>query len=232
MSNSAMYPGAAPRTDAAKQASVTPGEGSLDPNAFRSGDPRALERVYRAYVDQVAVLIRRGFVYSRGKVAAVPGVADPQTQCDLIQETFSRLFAERARQAYDPAHPLRPYLLRIAKNLMIDRLRRSGREVSPSDCAAGASLGDIDEILDSDQPLPDEDPASLAHFNRQREATRNWAAALPEELRAVYRFRYEQAMGQEQTAAGLGISRRRVRTLEGRLRRLLRKHLKKKRLWP
>lgn len=227
-----MGPRANPQAASTSGQDVTTEAANLDPSALRTGDPRALEAVYWAFVDQVAALVRRGFVYSRDRVVVVPGVGEPQAQLDLIQETFLRLFSEQARRAYDPQRPLRPYLLRIAKNLMIDRLRRSGREVNAASDGLDSGVGDIDALLDEDGPIPAEDPASLAHWHRQREATRAWASRLATELKAIYDLRYERSLGQELSAERLGISRRRVRTLEARLRRCLRKELKKKGLWP
>jgi RNA polymerase sigma-70 factor (ECF subfamily) len=48
---------------------------------------------------------------------------------DLAQETFVRAFVNRER--FDPSRPLKPWLLTIARNLCIDRLRSSERRQHP-----------------------------------------------------------------------------------------------------
>ena len=53
----------------------------------------------------------------------VAGVPDTDAEHDLVRETFVRAFAEKARSSFDGLRPYRPFLLRITKNLMIDRFR-------------------------------------------------------------------------------------------------------------
>ena len=196
---------------------------------YARGEVIALEAVYRAHVDEVARLVRRGFTYARDKVVHVPGLGDEAAQMDLIQDSFVRAFGEKARRAYDPQRPYRAYLLRITKNLMIDRLRKSGREVELPD---SDGVGDLEGILADDLPFEQEDPACQAHWGRQWEQTIHRVQSLPDEQRTFYRLRYEQAEAQARVAQKMGITRRRVRTLEQGLRRGLRKHLRNKGLWP
>jgi len=91
--------------------------------AFRAGERDALERVYWAYVDAVAQVARYGA--RLGERAAVTG-APREDWGDLVQETFSRAFGERARLAYDGLRPYRPYLLTICRNLLAEGARRRG----------------------------------------------------------------------------------------------------------
>lgn len=189
--------------------------------AFRSGERAALAEVYRAHVQQVAELVRRGFHLDRTSRGLVPGVLSPAGQCDLVQETFTRAFAEPARRAYDGRSPYRWYLLRIAKNLMIDGLRRQGRE-SP-----------LAEVGEGDEPaLAPEDPALEAHRGRQQALAGEFTAGLTGEERQVFEARFQAGLGQLETAERLGLTRRRVRTLEARLLASLRKRLKRSNLWP
>ena len=92
-------------------------------DAFRRGDRAAAERVYYHYVDDVDKLVRRGFILDAKETIRVPGIGDADAAADLVQEVFVRALSEPARLSYDGLRPYRPYLLRIAKNLLIDRLR-------------------------------------------------------------------------------------------------------------
>lgn len=149
--------------------------------AFRHGDREALERVYYAYVDDVARAVR---------------------DRELIQEVFVRAFSESARLAYDGLRPYRPYLLRIAKNLVVDRARKSGREVE---------LDDTDLAIDA--PAPEE---SL-HAARLREATAEFTAGLTPEEKRFVQLRYEEGLSQIDAASEMKATRRRMRTLEKRV---------------
>jgi len=159
---------------------------------FRAGERAALETVYWEYVDLI------GFVARRGSGRA--DVAD-----DLVQETFARAFAERARLAYDGLRPYKPYLLTICRNLLADWAQKSGKDLS-------ADLLTDDPQIEPDPPEAWAEPATVALVER-------YLAGLDPRLRAVYEQRYQQDRSQNQTAEALGLSRQRVRTLEERLRR-------------
>ncbi len=183
--------------------------------AFRRGERAALTTVYFHYVDDIAAIIRHGFsIPARG--AHVRGVIDEQTQRDLVQEVFARAFSPRARDAYDGIRPYRAYLRRIAKNLLIDRARVAGHTVS---------LDDEDEV--ASEPEPAETELEGAEWRAQRHETVAYVSSLAPELQRLVKLRFEDEMSQEQTAAALGISRRRVRTLEARIQRGLRKALRR-----
>jgi RNA polymerase sigma-70 factor, ECF subfamily len=199
--------------------------------AFRRGDQSVLEEVYHAYVDDVTMLVRRGFHYNRDKAFTVFGISDEQQQYDIIQETFARGFSERVRTSYDGHFPFKLYLLRITKNLMIDQLRRGSRDTSLGHQNSN-SVGDIDDILEKQIPYVPENPAVVAHRERQQKAVSDFVGTLGLPEQNFYRKRYVLGFSQEKTAAQLQISRRNVRTMEKRLCKGLKAYLKKAGLWP
>ena len=178
--------------------------------AFRSGDRAALTKVYWHYVEAVERLLRLGFSTAEYRVPGLPS-ADIG---DAVQETFTRALAPRARDAYDGLRPFRPYLLRIARNLLIDRARRSDR------IHYGAALNQ--DTADQTAQSPEEFLAS----NRLRDATKDFVAQLDPRAREVVTLRFEEGRAQQEVATTLGITRRKVRTIETRLRRELAAHLR------
>lgn len=193
-------------------------------DGFRRGERAALSRVYFHYVDAVAMLARCGFVIDEGR--RVPGAESADVERELIQESFARAFSPKGRQGYDGLRPYRPYLLRITKNLLIDRLRRRRPELSFDDPGA--------ERLLEEAPLgspPEASPEEALHFGTLAQAARVFLGEASPELRELVRLRFEDDLSQEDTAAKLGISRRKVRTLEEKAQQGLKKYLQKLRLW-
>jgi RNA polymerase sigma-70 factor (ECF subfamily) len=188
--------------------------------AFRRGSRDALTAVYFHYVDRVATLARCGCLLEDGR--RIPGAGGAQAERDLVQETFARAFSKSGRDGYDGVRPYRPYLLRITKNLLIDRARRTRPEL-PLHEPATAALLDGAMILEP----PDED----LDWKRLSAATRDYLASIPTELRELVRLRFEEGLSQVQAATQLSISRRRVRTLEERVQKGLEQHLRKLRLF-
>lgn len=184
-------------------------------DGFRRGEREVLALVYDHYVDVVATLVLRGFSSGEPPVR-VPGVTAAEGQADLVQESFLKAFAPDARLAYDGLSPFRPWLLRIARNLMIDRGRRSGRLVVSSE-VANASVEEA-------EPLPAA-PEEELEWKRLREATVAFCATLDPALRRFVQLRFEEGVSQAGVAEALGMTRRKVRTLEQWVRDALRQHL-------
>lgn len=161
---------------------------------FRAGEREALARVYRFYFDDVYRIAQRSGV----------------DRLDFVQDVFIKAFTEEARRAYDGLRPYKPFLLKIARNLRIDRARSASRE--PSTLA----LGDLDAIETR------EDLEAGLRF-RLLEQTSAIVSALDEEVRAVARLRFVEDLSQLDVANRLGTTRRRVRTLEARLLRILKR---------
>lgn len=178
--------------------------------AFRSGDRTALTEVYWGYVEAVERLLRLGFSTAEYRV----GGLNPSDIADAVQETFTRAFSPTARNAYDGLRPFRPYLLRIARNLLVDRARRKGR------IEYGATV-DVDAV---DESVHSPEDAILSA--RLRTATRAFISGLDERSRRIVTLRFEEERAQEDVARELGITRRKVRTTESRLRRDLAAHLR------
>jgi RNA polymerase sigma-70 factor (ECF subfamily) len=180
---------------------------------FRAGDRAALERVYWAYVDRVETVVRHGFqILREGGATQIPGVG-PSEVGDLVQETFVRAFAERARLAYDGLRDYAPFLSTIARNLLVDRARKQGRELQLDDLAQ----------LDAAAPPPDEPYADEPTMK----AVKEYLESLSPELRGVHEQRYGRGVSQEEAARALGLSRQQIRTLEKRLRDGLSAHLER-----
>ena len=185
---------------------------------FRRGERAALAAVYEHYVDDVALIARRGFTLESAGHSYIRGV-DLEGEHEIVQETFVKAFSDSARASFDGLRPYRPFLLRITKNIMIDRLRAQR--------SAAAPAGNLDEILDAGDLVTVPDHEEDLHWRLLSEATTVFLAALDPESCEVVRLRFESELSQDAVADQLGCSRRRVRTVERRVKAQLARHLKR-----
>jgi RNA polymerase sigma-70 factor (ECF subfamily) len=80
--------------------------------AAQAGDTRAYDRLLRAILPMLRSVARRR-------------IQDRHEQEDAVQDAL--LTIHRLRDTYDPARPIRPWLVAIMDRRAIDRLRRHGR---------------------------------------------------------------------------------------------------------
>jgi len=140
--------------------------------------------------------------YLRGRVA------DEHAVDDLLQETFARVHARLGE--VPTGRRLEPWVLRIARNAVVDHYRRAGR---------------TDEMTDDAAPAGDPDEAS---FDRNAEVV-GWlprfAALLPPGTRAAVELSDLRGLPLRAVADELGISltaaKSRVQRGRARMRELL-----------
>jgi RNA polymerase sigma-70 factor (ECF subfamily) len=161
-------------------------------------------------MDDVSTLVRLGFALDAS--THIRGISDPDEQRDAVQEVFVRALSEKARMSYDGLRPYRPYLLRIAKNLMIDRARKIKRRPTKAEPRSGVL--DVDDLIDRDAPMPE--PEEDMDWRNQRRVAIRYMETLPGDLRELVQLRFVDCRSQASVAEALGITRRRVRTLEKR----------------
>jgi RNA polymerase sigma factor (sigma-70 family) len=175
---------------------------------FRAGRRDVLEQVYRFHVRHVD-----GYLRALTAASGAIRLRQASTVADLLQEVFMRAFSPSARAAFDGVRDYQPYLTTIARNCFIDLLRARCPEIStePDDLDIEASREDLASAEPSDPRIQ----AVLLEY----------LAGLGPELRGVYEQRFVLGRSQLEAASELGLSRRGLRTAEGRLRGGLRKAL-------
>lgn len=180
---------------------------------YREGQPKALERVFRAYAPLVYHVLRTGVRGQDG--AARIGLSSPDQEDDVVQDTFIRLFSAPVRERYDGIRPFGAYVRVVARSALIDHLRKHGRVTAPLDVDVDpADVANLDGWVPG-APLPDQTVLSL----QEQQKARAFLDSLPDADRHLFRARFEQGMTQEQAAATLGLSRQGLRTVENKLRR-------------
>jgi RNA polymerase sigma-70 factor, ECF subfamily len=138
------------------------------------------------------------------------GTGDRHRAEDLLQETW--LLAYRSlRRLHDPGS-LRPWLLKIAQNVLAEAGRRDARlKRTPPPRAEGQALGE----LPSPRPSPDKDAERADTHNQLLAVLRS----LPEDYRLPLTLRYIAGADYDTIATQLGLS-------NGALRGLLHRGLK------
>jgi RNA polymerase sigma-70 factor (ECF subfamily) len=183
---------------------------------FRDGEESALETVYRTYVDAVSravagALRRYGGDRGQGGWRVVASELP-----DLVQEVFMRAFEPATRRRFDGVRDYGPYLAQIARNVVVDHLRRKEKQL-------GRDPMLFDELaLDLASPEANGELADV----QTMAAVGAYIAGLPADLKRVHDALYVQCLSQRQAATALGLGRQVVRTLEARLRDGLRRALR------
>jgi len=205
----------------------TPSVLDTDPDLlrrFREGDRAALSSVYQAHRADVLRLVRQGFVLKGSVPIHIRGLGDPDEQQDVVQEVFTKAFSPSARRSYDGWRPYRPFLLQIARNVRIDYERRRWREVPFLDATGtGQTTAPmVAQLLTSPSDLlPDE----LLDRERTRSTAASLLAQLDPESQRFALLRFVEDLSQDEVARQMVVTRRRVRTLEGRVRRGIKRRL-------
>jgi RNA polymerase sigma factor (sigma-70 family) len=192
---------------------------------FREGDRSALDCVYYAHCADVLRLVRQGFVLRGPPPVHIRGLVDPDEQQDVVQEVFAKAFSPSARHSYDGWRPYRPFLLQIARNVRIDYERRRWREVPLLDVTGTGSNAAtmVAHLLTSpSEQAPDE----LLDRERTKSTAAFLFAQLDPESQRFALLRFVDDLSQDEVARKMVVTRRRVRTLEGRVRRGMKRRLR------
>ena len=183
-------------------------------DGFRRGDRWALERVYALHVDDVARFLRSGFVFESGGATVRYAGAPSEFQLeDWVHDVFLRAFADGTRTQYDGLRPYGPYLHRIARNLVIDELRRKEHRLRTH----VEELPEPEVVTDyaPEHPVSPERLAEQRQLNQHIEA---YISKLPTREQQVYRLRFVEGLDQREVARRAGLSASKVKTSERRIR--------------
>lgn len=203
--------------------------------AYRAGDPRALERVYRAFRQPLRSFVLRGFSFKSGaRDLHFRGLSSEQDLEDIVQETFRRAFGERARRAYDGVRPFKNYLFTIARNAVINDLMHKSRQIPVGEAlmrdAPSEDLSPLEAWVRAHRAeLESDDPAGAEAQVENLEVyalVTAFLEALSAEEAHFFSLRFLGHLSQEHTARRLGWNRARVRKLEAKLRRAFLCHVR------
>ena len=185
------------------QAAVAPDTIADLIRGVRSGDREAFVALTRLYQQKVFIL---AYSFSRNKEDAV----------DLVQDVFLRVYEKI--DSFQAERNFEAWLLRVAKNLCIDRYRRTrSRREMESDVR-------VDEI-----PLADDRTPDAGRTADLKAVLFQSVDKLAERQKTIFLMRHVNQMGNEEIAQVLHISTGTVKSLHfkaiRRLRTLMEPHL-------
>lgn len=193
-------------------------------DGFRRGDRSALERVYKAYADELIAFFRRGFGFqSGGQYLRFRGSTSTFQVEDWVHEVFVKAFSESGRSQYDGLRPYGPYLKMIARNLVLDELRRKEHRLR----AQVEEVPEPGKTTDFEVSTP-ESPEEAARRQQLLRHVEEFVESLPQRERAVYTSRFREGLEQKDVAQKIGISVSKVKTSEKRIREQFHSYLAEK----
>jgi RNA polymerase sigma factor (sigma-70 family) len=188
-------------------------------DAYRKGDRSALAQVFRFYVEDVTRTIRAGVVVEIDGRRQRVGARLPEHEIEvLVQETFTRAFAPKAREAYDGLRPYGAWLATIARNLVIDRGRKELREQR-----SFVPVADADELKSDDVA----DPTWHLEEQQLRRIVDEMKASLGEPDKSIFMCRMEKQLSFREAANELSLSEIVVRRRDTRMRAELLERLRR-----
>ncbi len=202
--------------------------------AFKKGDRKAMDEVYRHYAPGVTSFLRKGFSFrSATGNFYFKGIQDPSELKSAVQEVFRRAFEAKARNSYNGAYSFTNWVLAIARNMVINQFRN--REIAFSEYISGSDERSHLTVMDDEvteeftgllygQPSPSQD--TKMETTELKTLIDKFMGDLDEHDRSLLVLRFAEGRGQEETAEAIGSTRMKVRTAESRLRSRLRAYLR------
>jgi RNA polymerase sigma-70 factor, ECF subfamily len=138
-------------------------------------------------------------------------LGSPQDAEDASQEIFLRIYNNLAR--FDQTRRFSTWLLSIASNYCVDRLRRQR--------LSWLTLDDVAFTL----PSPERGPEGGAIQHEQREAVRRVLQTLPEGYRLVTVLRYWHDLSYQEIAQATGLTESTIKTRLHRARNMMAERL-------
>jgi len=175
-------------------------------------DREAVRRVRAGDREAFRHLVDR---YHRPLHALLGGaLPDPGTVDDLVQQAFVQAYRHLGR--FDPSRPFLPWITAIARNLLVDHLRRRRRRDSRLDeyrlhLLRLGDEGGGDEVLD-----------------RRRRALASCLEELPDDGREALRLRYRDDRDLGEIGAAIGRTPGATQRFLSRLRRRLRECIERR----
>jgi RNA polymerase sigma factor (sigma-70 family) len=155
-------------------------------------------------------------------VRRLMGGANEAQAEEVFQECWLRVVASRASFSPDKGASWKTWAFTIAHNLAMDRLRRSGREISLEENESGSQAEDqaneTGTTLDWLQSqLGENDPGAddIAHWRSAGKRLLHCLDHLPEVQRSAFLMHYEEDLGLEAIAQTLSLG---FETVKSRLR--------------
>jgi len=143
-------------------------------------------------------------------------LSDPEEARDAAQEAFTRAYA--SLEGFDLEQPFTPWVLRIARNLCLDILRRRIPARARVELDAGDEDGPPRELADTTSERADD----AMERQQTRQALEKAVAALPPNYREVVHLFHVEQLSYKEIAATMGIPLGTVMTWLHRARAQLR----------
>ncbi len=194
---------------------------------FRAGEPAALRAVYEANVQDLAVFLRRGFIFNAGgRTLRFRGYDSTFDLEDCLQDVFRRAFGERARLSYDGLRPYRNYLWTIARNVVINDYQARVKKLSRYEDVREGEHATEDEWGLGDDPLASggtshPNPEKAALSDELRALVDQFVDGLPAREHRVFELRYRRGASHVEIEGEIGLSPSKIKTTESRIRKRL-----------
>jgi RNA polymerase sigma-70 factor (ECF subfamily) len=175
----------------------------------RKGDGQALGQLYQRHVDRVY-----SYILFRVRAEALAE--------DLTQDVFFQ--ALRSLDSFDWRGAVAPWLLRIARNAIIDHWRRRARRPERAMSMLDANEDEDDRL---ERWMAASDTGALADVDLavDRERIAQAADLLTELQRQVVALRFAAGLSIKETADAMGRSEGAIKNLQHHALRALRRHL-------
>jgi RNA polymerase sigma factor (sigma-70 family) len=190
---------------------------------FRANSRPALDEVFFHYAPGLTEFLRSGFAFeSREKTCVFKGFAAPFDLENAIQEVFLRAFSERARLSYDGLRPYVNYLYAIARNYVIDELRRRSATLE-----LFAEIEDAPrDAINSELTCSGCDPSFHVEEREIERLLSEFLQSRDDLTQSYYHWRYEETLTQSAVGHKLGLTRIQIRRIEARFKRELLSYFK------
>jgi RNA polymerase sigma factor (sigma-70 family) len=188
---------------------------------FRRGEESALAEVYEMHAERL-----RRWVDCRllrpSSSSAVYALAPFLDSDDVVQEVFARAFRSNAREAFSDGQSYQGYLRRVARNLVVDLVRRARSEKQSLE-KYGADQHDRGQFATPDDAYIAED---------LRTKVGAYLVNTSSDLLTLLHLRFCCGLPEQRAATLLEISRRQLRQIEADLLRGIRLRVDSTKLRP